>query len=186
MNFNKHSDLVGQHAFLSGSKYHWVNYDDDKLTTSYRKYLAVKRGTELHDFAAKCISLNIKLPKSKKALNMYVNDAIKFKMFPEQPLYYSNNAFGTADSISFVNNYLRIFDLKTGSGPVSMNQLTIYAALFCLEYEIDPDDIQIELRIYQNSGYELLNPSAEYINDLMKKIIYFDQLIESFKKEEGL
>ena len=85
MNFNPHSNLVGKHAFLSASKYHWINYDEEKLTNSFRKYLATQRGTRLHEFASECISLGIKLPRSKKTLNMYVNDAIGFKMTPEQP-----------------------------------------------------------------------------------------------------
>ena len=35
MNWNRHSDLMGTHAFLSASKYHWLNYDADKLAESY-------------------------------------------------------------------------------------------------------------------------------------------------------
>ena len=104
MNFNRHSNLVGQHAFLGASKYHWINYDQQKLADSYANFLAVQRGTELHDFAATCIKLKQKLPKSQKTLNMYVNDAIGFNMIPEQVLYYSDNCFGTADSIQYKNN----------------------------------------------------------------------------------
>ena len=64
MNWNTHSNLRGAHAFLGASKYHWLNYDDKKLRESYLNALAVKRGTELHDFAATCIRLKQKLPKS--------------------------------------------------------------------------------------------------------------------------
>jgi hypothetical protein len=85
MNFNKHLDVVGQHAFLSASKYHWVNYDEEKLASSYIKFLATQRGVELHDFACKCIRLGVKLPNTQKTLNMYVNDAIGFQMETEQP-----------------------------------------------------------------------------------------------------
>ena len=35
MNFNKHYSLEGKHAFLDASKYHWVNYDNDKLAESF-------------------------------------------------------------------------------------------------------------------------------------------------------
>ena len=94
MIFNKHSALEGQHAFLGASKYHWINYDESKVAESYSKFLATQKGTELHDFAARCITLGQKLPKSQKTLNMYVNDAIGFKMVPEQPLFYSENCFG--------------------------------------------------------------------------------------------
>ena len=110
MNFKKHSDLEGRHAFLSASKYHWINYDEEKLSDTYLKYLATQRGTELHAFACQCIRLGVKLPRTRKTLNMYVNDAIGYKMTPEQPLYYSENCFGTADTISFNKNLLRIHD----------------------------------------------------------------------------
>ena len=132
MNFNKHSALEGQHAFLGASKYHWINYDEIKVADSYSRYLATLRGTTLHDFAARCITLGQKLPKSKKTLNMYVNDAIGFRMTPEQVLYFLNNCFGTADAIAFRDGFLRIHDLKTGTTPAHMEQLEIYAALFCL------------------------------------------------------
>ena len=35
MIFNKHSNLEGQHAFLGASKYHWINYSEDKVADSY-------------------------------------------------------------------------------------------------------------------------------------------------------
>ena len=95
MNFNKHFSVEGKHAFLGASKYHWVNYDEDKLANAYLKYQATLKGTILHEFAAQCIKLGQKLPKSQKTLNMYVNDAIGYKMTPEQVLYYSDNCFGT-------------------------------------------------------------------------------------------
>ena len=184
MNFNPHSNLVGQHAFLSASKYHWINYDEEKLSTAFRKYLAVQRGTELHEFAAMCIRLGQKLPKSKKTLNMYVNDAIGYKMTAEQPLFYSINCFGTADTISFKNDLLRIHDLKTGETPASVSQLRVYAALFCLEYAISPSDIRIELRIYQLDQVKIDEPDPEEIRMIMDKIILFDKRIESLKTEE--
>lgn len=185
MNFKKHSNLEGQHAFLGASKYHWINYSENKVAESYSKALATLKGTRLHDFAAQCITLGQKLPKSKKTLNMYVNDAIGFKMTPEQVLYYSDNCFGTADSISFRNNTLRIHDLKTGLVPVHIEQLEIYAALFCLEYKIKPGDIDIELRIYQNDEILYHNPTAEDILPIMDKIITFDKIIDKIKEREG-
>ena len=129
MIFNKHSNLEGQHAFLGASKYHWINYSEDKVADSYLRFLATVRGTELHDFAARCIRLGQKLPKSQKTLNMYVNDAIGYKMHPEQVLYYSENCFGTADAIGFRNNFLRVHDLKTGEVPAHMERF-IFMLLF--------------------------------------------------------
>ena len=184
MNFNQHFNLAGRHAFLSASKYHWVNYDPDKLLTTYSNFMAAQKGTELHDFAAQCIKLGQKLQRSKKTLNMYVNDAIGYKMTPEQVLYYSDNCFGTADAISFRKNVLRIHDLKTGVTPAHMEQLMIYAALFCLEYKYKPSEIEIILQIYQNDEVLYHEVTAEDINPIIEKIIEFDKLIEKAKAEE--
>ena len=182
MNFNKHFDLIGKHAFLSASGYSWLRYDEEKLTTVYLNSLAKQRGTELHDLARRCIELGVKLPKSRQTLNMFVNDAIGFQMSPEQPLYFSENCFGTADAISFKKNLLRISDLKTGGNPASMDQLKIYAALFCLEYGFNPHAIQIELRIYQNDDISLEEPDPDEIAFIMDKIIEFDKLINKIKE----
>lgn len=185
MNFNKHSDLEGKHAFLGASKYHWINYNDEKVAESYTKFLAVQKGTVLHEFAAQCITLGQKLPKSHKTLNMYVNDAIGYKMTPEQVLYFSENCFGTADAISFRNGLLRIHDLKTGITPAHMEQLEIYAALFCLEYKIKPIDIEMELRLYQNDEILYYKPTAPDIVPIIDKIITFDKIINKIKEQES-
>lgn len=184
MNFNKHSRLEGCHAFLGASKYHWLNYTEERLIDSYRNAMAALKGTELHEFAAQCIRLNQKLPKSNKTINQYVNDAIGFMMTPEQILYYSDNCFGTADAISFRKNVLRIHDLKTGSIPAHIEQLYIYAALFCLEYGVNPNDIEIELRIYQNNERITDNPSPDIIIQVMKKIEESDKIVERLRQEE--
>lgn len=183
MNFNKHFDIPGQHAFLSASKYHWVNYDDEKIVSSYDKYLATQKGTELHSLACDLIRLKVRLPKTKQALNRYVNDAIGFRMTPEQPLFYSVNSFGTADSISFRDNILRIHDLKTGVSPVYITQLEVYSALFCLEYDEDPKKIQIELRIYQGDEVIEHHPEGSDIKEIMEKIVRFDKRINKRKLE---
>lgn len=184
MNFNRHSDLEGLHAFLGASKYHWINYDDEKLVETYNAFMAAQRGTELHEFAAQCIRLGQKLPKSQKTLNMYVNDAIGYRMTPEQVLYYSEYCFGTADTISFRNNLLRIHDYKSGTIKAHMEQLRIYAALFCLEYKMKPRNIDIELRIYQSDEVLLENPPSEQIEAIMNKIVSFDKIIKKIAIEE--
>lgn len=184
MNFNKHSNLEGQHAFLGASKYHWINYSDEKVAEAYSKFLATQKGTVLHEFAAKCIQLGQKLPKSHKTLNMYVNDAIGFRLTPEQILYYSENCFGTADAIGFRNGLLRIHDLKTGVIPAHMEQLEIYAALFCLEYKIKPAEIEMELRIYQSDEILYHKPTVEDILPIMDRIITSDKIISKIKAEE--
>lgn len=183
MNFNSHSDLIGKHAFLSPSKYHWVNYTDERLAARFISAMAARKGTELHDFAQEAIRLRIKLPRTKTTLNMYVNDAIGFKMETEQPLFYSPNCFGHADAISFRNDLLRIHDLKTGITQTSHHQLEVYAAIFCLEYGIAPDTIGMSLRIYQNDEIREHEPYPDVIDNIMDKIIYFDQKIEALKLE---
>ena len=184
MTFHKYPNLEGQHAFLSASKFHWINYDEDKLVDIYNNHLAKERGTELHEFAAQCIKLGQKLPASKKTLNMFVNDAIGYRMTPEQMLVYSENCFGTADAISFKKNVLRIHDLKTGVTPAHMEQLMIYAALFCLEYKVKPTDIDIQLRIYQSDEVLVHDATAEDIVPIIDKIIAFDNIITKIKLGE--
>lgn len=184
MNFNRHSELEGQHAFLSASKYHWVNYDEEKMIKAYSTHLATLRGTELHELACTLIKMGVKLPEEERTLNMYVNDAIIFKMTPEQPLYYSPNAFGTADAISFRQNLLRIHDLKTGTTKTSMLQPAIYASLFCLEYDVNPREIDMELRIYQSDNVMIHNPEPDDIFHIMDKIVTFDRRINEMRMEE--
>lgn len=181
MNFNNHSRLEGLHAFLSASKYHWINYDEEKMILTYTSWQAAQRGTELHALASQCIKLGIKLPKTRNTLNLYVNDAIGFKMETEKILYYSINCFGTTDTISFRKNFLRIHDLKTGKTPASIKQLLIYNALFCLEYNIKPVDIETELRLYQSDDVLVHNPEPEEVYNIMDKIITFDKRIEELK-----
>lgn len=106
-------------------------------------------------------------------------------MTPEQPLFYSENCFGTADTIAFRDSLLRIHDLKTGVIPAHMEQLMIYAALFCLEYKIKPAEIGIELRLYQNNEILYHNPTVEEIVPIIDKIVTFDKIINKIKEQEG-
>ena len=186
MNFNKHLNLSGCHAFLSASQYHWIRYSEEKLLDKYIKQQAAKKGSELHDFASKCIQLGQKLPNSKKTLNAFVNDAIGYRMETEQVLFYSENCYGTADAISFdeKERFLRIHDLKTGITPAHFEQLMIYAAMFCLEYSYDPNSISIELRLYQNDEVLILEPDPRDICDIMETIVRFDKLINKEKLGE--
>lgn len=186
MEFKKHSNVKeGDHAYLGASKWHWVNYDQEKFMNTYKRFLKAQQGTEIHAMAANLIRYHQKLPRSSSTLNMYVNDAIGYGMTPEQVLYYSENCFGTADAIKFSRNLLRIHDLKTGDIPAHMEQLEIYASLFCLEYGIKPFDIDMELRIYQSNEILKLNPEPEDIVHIMDKIKTFDKIITEVKKEEG-
>ena len=187
MNFNMHLGLRDKHAFLSPSSYHWLNYDPQKLEARWHSVLASRRGVDLHALAHKAIELGVKLSKGEKALATYVNDAISFGMVCEQPLYYSDNCFGTPDTIGFNrrSRMLRIHDLKTGITATSEKQLEVYAAIFCLEYGIDPFDITIELRIYQRDEIRVFRPTPERIQSIMDKIVDSDYRIEMFKEARG-
>lgn len=186
MKWNDHFKFAGKHAFLSPSNYSWLNYDVDKLCDRYYNEQAKQRGTELHSFAEQCIKLGQRLPKSSKTLNMYVNDAIGYRMDPEVLLFYSPNCFGTADSIMYRKNQLRIHDLKTGETPAKMDQLMIYEALFCLEYNIKPTSFELcELRIYQSDNVICYEPDPAVILDICDKIVAFDSALSRIQLEEG-
>jgi len=143
-----------------------------------------ERGTKLHEYAAMAIRLGQKQPNSRTTMSMYINDAIGYRMTPEQPLFYSINCFGTPDAISFRNNVLRIHDLKTGVTQAKMDQLMVYTALFCMEYKFDPNQIEIYLRIYQNDQINQYQPLPDDIFHIQDKIITFSKRIDYLK--EGL
>ena len=182
MEWHNHSDLAGKHAFLGASGNSWLNYTPEKLEQVYLNNKKKQKGTELHAIASAAIKNHIKLARLKKALNMFVNDAIGFTMQSEQVLYYSHNVYGTADAIIFKDGLLRAHDLKTGDRPVEhFNQLDIYSALFCLEYDIDPLKIHFVERLYQGSGFTESYPDPNRIQDIMTKIEEFDKILDSLE-----
>lgn len=188
MNFNRHLNLEGKHAIFSASSSSWLRYDDNRALEVYANKKAAEMGTRLHEWAKETIDLGIKQPRSKKTIYAYINDAIGFKMSTEVVLYYSDRFFGTADAISFRDGILRIHDLKTGKiGKIDshIEQLEVYAALFCLEYKVKPSDIGIELRVYKNDEVIYHNPEAEDIVQIMNTIIRLDKLLEKVEYEEG-
>ena len=190
MQFNDHHRLAGLHAPFSASQSHWLRYDDAKVAEVYKNKQAAQYGTQLHEWAKTTIDLGIKQANKKTTLNMYVNDAIGFKMSTEVVLFYSEKFFGTADAISFRNikgrNVLRIHDLKTGKyGKIEdhIEQLEVYAALFCLEYKVKPGEIDMELRVYKSDEVLVHNPTAEDILPIMDKIIHLDKLLQKLDEE---
>lgn len=189
MIFNRHSALQGSHALLSASKYHWLNYTDEKLDGYFFTSMQSAKGTRLHALAHQLIEEGVKLPRNTKTINQYVNDGIGYRMKSEQLLFYSHNAFGTPDTISFSEEkkILRISDLKTGAGRTSEKQLLIYAAFFFLEYaeamNLRVSDCKIELRIYQNDEVRLYDASPEEVMDIMDLIRRFDARIDDRRRE---
>lgn len=187
MRFNRHSELEGRHSFLSPSKYAWLRYDDQKLERVFMEHLQHLRGTEEHEFAARAIKLGHRMPDEPKTMNMYVNDCIGWRMKPEVQLYWSDFCFGTADALGFVESkmLLRISDLKTGKTPTKIDQLIVYAALFCLEYEFPkPWDLEIELRIYQSNRVNLVVPDPHDVFHAMDRILSGTRLLEQIRFEQ--
>ena len=188
MNFNKHSELDGKHAILSPSKPYWLNYSQDQMVNYLRSQRAAQEGTELHEIAASLIRKGLKLRGSTQTLTAYVNDAIGYGMTPEVALKYSDTCFGHADSVDFNHGVLRIHDLKTGSGPVHMEQLEIYAALFLLEYEralgVNPLNTKVNLRIYQNDDIQEYSPDKDRMESLIYGIKERDAWVQDSLREE--
>jgi hypothetical protein len=187
MQFNVHRNLEGLHAPFSPSQSSWLRYDDDKAIEVYINRKAAEMGSRLHAWAKDTIDLRIKQPRSKKTLYAYVNDAIGFGMDTEVVLFYSERFFGTADAISFKNGMLRIHDLKTGKvGKIEshIEQLEIYAALFCLEYKVKPGEIGMELRVYKNDEVICHTPDVEDIVMIMDKIVHLNKILEKMNYEE--
>ena len=190
MKLSEHYDLKGKHSLLSPSQSRWLRYDDEKLIKFANNSDAAQLGTDLHAWACEAIRLGLRQSKSKNALYMYINDAIKLRMKPEVTLYYSPYCFGTVDAILFENGLLRIHDLKTGtvgvyeSNHADMEQLLVYTALFCLEYFINPSEIDIELRVYQGSSAIVYVPSTDEIVEIMSTIEHHSAVITDVKENQ--
>lgn len=184
MRFNRHLNLQGEHAFLSPSSYHWIHYTPDRLIQRWTAAQAGAYGNMQHEYAQREIKAG-RLSDLVGTVGLYINDAIKYRMTTEQVLYYSENCFGTADAIAFRYKTLRIHDLKTGVTPGSVHQLEVYAALFCLEYDVDPFKIKMELRIYQADEVLVYDADPEDVAFIMNRIVEFDNLINHRIREEA-
>lgn len=185
MIFGQHSNLKGNHAFLSPSNNSLWNATDEHLIELWRSARAIELGTAYHAWAERTINLGIKQQRSHQTLYEYVNDAIGYRMKPEQVLYYTDNCFGTTDAISFENDILRIHDLKTGKSPAHMEQLIRYAALFCLEHNIKPGGIKTILRLYQNDEIIEMRAESTDILPVMDQMIRWNKIVEQLKDQEG-
>lgn len=213
MIWNDHSELKGSHALFSPSRSSWENYDEQTMFERYNNSFSTTIGTVLHEEAEWRISKGLRLNSGEKNsiklalyraidipndvidnlefepifsnLRSYVNDAIGYRMRAEQILYNNDLCYGTADAIIFNNNFLRIHDLKTGTTPAKMEQLLKYAALFCLEYKVDPHNIQSELRIYQMNDILIHNPEPEEILEFCDAILRTNKLNNEITKRRN-
>lgn len=208
MIFEEHSELEGKHAVFAPSSPHWLRYDPDRLLDYYINSCSASIGTALHELAAELITAEQTLKKTdttfvsfhlsksgfdKKMIRrfigpffpmfrIYVNDAISLNMKSEVKLYYSDYFFGTADAIQFYdsNRLLRVHDLKTGTTPAKMEQLEVYAALYCLQYKVDPLQIRFELRLYQGEEVLVHNPDPSEIRQICDIIVKQNKILNDF------
>lgn len=204
MKWNDHLKLKNTHALFSPSTGGWEKYDANRLQERYYTSFAADIGTAIHEEAMWHISKRVPVKAAAKGelklelykrpnipddvidvldfdpifknYMSYVNDAIGFRMDPEVILYSSDLCYGTADAISFRDNFLRIHDLKTGVTPGHIEQLFKYAAVFCFEYKVDPRKIQTELRIYQLNDILVANPTADEIMPYIDQITRINKL----------
>lgn len=161
-------------------------------TMIFEKYFSEKYG--LSDFGKTILTHMRYIPNDVYGtVKEYVNDSIAFFMVPEEcegVTDYSKDFYGTCDALYFDSKKkeLRIFDLKTGSRPAKIEQVYIYAALYCLRNKVDPFDICFDLRIYQNGTITVAEVSDEInaiVRDYMDRIIRFDKLTRKHYKEGG-
>lgn len=189
--FNSHPKLEGTHAFLSPSSPSWLRYDRERLIERLSTARAAALGTELHETMARNISRRIKLMPHPDwpVLDHYVNDAIEYDMVPEQMLFYSLNCYGTADAIGFeeyiddprFDGFLRVHDLKTGASKATMDQLYVYAGIFCREYNHKPFRLDGELRIYQGDQVFIESIDRTYLSFVYDRIKWGDETIEDYR-----
>jgi len=122
-------------------------------------------------------------PEFIENIRAYVNDAIGYKMYPEVVLYFTDEFFGTTDALIFneKERLLRVHDLKTGVSIVHVEQLMGYAALFCLEQNIDPLTINYELRIYQGNDILVATPDGNDVKQFVDQYLAFDKEVKIFE-----
>lgn len=121
------------------------------------------------------------------SVKMFVCDSIGFRMESEQKLSVSKVIEGTADAVRFYpkDNLLRISDLKTGSRPAKIEQVFIYAALYCYENRLDPLKTNFEARIYQNGEIYIEQPTGEEIKSLLNTILHINEVVSKFERGES-
>lgn len=211
MQWHDHSEIEGLHAFLSPSKKTWISYDFEKLEAAYANSWATTIGTVLHAFAERRILRKKRITnKSKESIEdfmyengipeklidieqyfenlaAFVNDAIGFRMRPEQGLKISDDCFGHADAISYDERkkILRISDYKSGKTEPSMDQLLIYAALFFVEYSkelgIRLSDLKVELRIYYQGQIIYYEPEEDVMAHMVDVVLCKNRELKTIK-----
>ena len=185
MSWGRYSKLKGQHALLSPSNYHWINYDKEKLLKVLYNQKMKERGTKLHEFASEAINLK-RYQAGNDNVSQFVNDCIDMKMHSEEVVYATEYAFGTADAINEVNDVIYIFDLKTGEHKAKFTQLYLYAAFYCIMNDINPISKKYVFRIYQYEEYEQLEGDPLEVKRLMELTIEDSDVVKAIEEENGV
>lgn len=160
---------IDLHIKVRGNK----NVVDSFMTYIYRKYYD-ETNSRVSTAGERILrSVSRISPETIVTLRSYINDCIGYCMVTEAPLEYDPiYFFGTADAYCYRDDILRVSDLKTGVVRAHMEQLMIYAALFCLSRKIKPSDLKkTELRIYQNAQIIYHEPPAKEIEEISRIII---------------
>ena len=186
--------IRNQYRTVLGTEIH--EYAADEITLNHKKnnirsitqeiesYIYEKYKKDRNKYGLRLIEHLNYIPKEVfETVKFYINDGIGYKMTVEQPVVYSDKIYGTIDSVCFKDNLLRIHDLKTGSHEADMEQLEIYAALFCLEYDFRPTELEFELRLYQWDGLVVHNPTVENLLPIIDAIITTNKIAANVEKE---
>ena len=186
--------IRNQYRTALGTEIH--EYAADEITLNHKKnnirsitqeiesYIYEKYKKDRNKYGLRLIEHLNYIPKEVfETVKFYINDGIGYKMTVEQPVVYSDKIYGTIDSVCFKDNLLRIHDLKTGSHEADMEQLEIYAALFCLEYDFRPTELEFELRLYQWDGLVVHNPTVENLLPIIDAIITTNKIAANVEKE---
>ena len=186
--------IRNQYRTALGTEIH--EYAADEITLSHKKnnirsitqeiesYIFEKYKKDRNKYGLRLIEHLNYIPKEVfEAVKFYINDGIGYKMTVEQPVVYSDKIYGTMDTVCFNDNLLRIHDLKTGSHEADMEQLEVYAALFCLEYDFKPSELEFELTLYQWDGKVVHNPTVENLLPIIDAIITTNKIAANVEKE---
>lgn len=175
-------------AVFSPSERAWIRYSKEKIVAKVNQWDTVQRGVDLHALAAEAIRLQVQLSSENGVISQYVRDAITYDCEVEVPLSYSQYIYGTADALrfDFSTKTLYVFDLKTGKKEASTDQVLIYAAMWCLINNIDPYDIDFDLRIYSDVNTIILRTEdnsgiQDKVRECMDSIVFVDNTVNEYK-----
>jgi hypothetical protein len=177
------------HQIILSSKVSGIKEVEKGVKTHiYEKYMEKYSKYYDHEFGTLLLKHLHYIPgEAFLTTKQFINDSIGFRMESEKRLTVSSMIYGTADAVRYYTkeNLLRVSDLKTGKRPAKIEQVFIYAALYCYEYNLKPLNTNFEARIYQNGEIFIEQPSGEDIDDILKNILHKDEVAKKFEGGKG-